>query len=353
MNARASLSLLVALAVASAACTSTEIVAPRARTALGQSTSDDFVHLPTATGGAVDFGPNATLTIEGRGTTEVAASKLYTNEEGLFQKDGELISTWDDLRGVTVKQLDGAATVAVTATVAIAVVAIAALLKSAPSGGGSKGGGSRGGATSASAPRAPPVRSAPNPSTSATDSGFTDVMFRTAEAVANANPNGPAVSVGVPDDEPEPTTAMPLFSRGARRRANVRVVGRLEGGACWPGGGSSGDCIVSGARAGVRLLDVFELTGGVRVESNEARSQPLAVLGAMLHGEAPSAHWFALAAGASVAFDGEHAHVVPEVAVRFRPVRGLWIGLVPVEPVYRTEDGGWSMASGVELSGEL
>lgn len=349
MSAR-SVSLFVALAFATSACTSTEIVAPRARTALGQSTSDDFVHLPTAGGGTVDFGPNATLVIQGRDATEVSASDLYTNEEGLFQKDGELISTWDDLRGVTVKQLDGAATVAVTATVAVAVVALAAILKSSPSGGGSKGGSS---GSSGSAPKAPPVRSAPNPSSVAPDPGLTEVMFRTAEAAANANPNGPSVAVGVPDDEPEPTTAMPLFSRGARRRANVRVLGRLEGGLCWPGGGSSGDCVVSGARAGVRLLDIFELTGGVRVESNAARSQPLAVLGAMLHGEAPSARWFALAAGASVAFDGERAHVVPEVAIRFRPVRGLWIGLVPVEPVYRSEDGGWSMASGVELSGEL
>jgi hypothetical protein len=34
-------------------------------------------------------------------------------------------------------------------------------------------------------------------------------------------------------------------------------------------------------------------------------------------------------------------------------VRGLWLGLVPVEPVYATETGNWSMVSGVEITGEL
>jgi len=79
LSARA-VSLFVALAFATSACTSTEIVAPGARAALGQSTSDDFAHLRAVTGGTVDFGPNATLVIEGRGTTEVAASDLYSGE---------------------------------------------------------------------------------------------------------------------------------------------------------------------------------------------------------------------------------------------------------------------------------
>ena len=346
---RGALVLSVCVAYATSACTSRDLVAPAALTAFQRSTSDDFVRMPAAGGGVVTFGPNATLNIEGGQPTEIAAGDLYTNEEGLFKKNGEPICSWRDLRRVSVEQVDGAATVALTATVAIAAVAIAAFLKSAPSGGGGKGGGGKGG----SAPKAP--RSAPNPPSVTPDPGLTEVVFRTAEAASNMPANG-SVTVGAPD-ETEPSTAMPLFSRGARRRANIRVLGRLEGGACWPRmsepGGASGDCLVSGARAGVRILDILELTGGVRVESDATRSQPLAVFGVMLHGEAPSAHWFALAAGASVAFDGDFAHVIPEVAFRFRPVRGLWLGLVPVEPVYRTESGTFTMASGVELSGEL
>ncbi|HEX4515971.1 MAG TPA: hypothetical protein VH054_20620, partial [Polyangiaceae bacterium] len=120
-----------------------------------------------------------------------------------------------------------------------------------------------------------------------------------------------------------------------------------------------GDCIVSGARIGLRLLDIFELTGGVRVETAQSAtpiaSKAYAVFGAMLHGESPAAHGLALAVGASVAFDTIRAHVVPQLAVRFRPFRnaGFWLGLVPVEPVYATDTGTWSMASGVEVTGEF
>ena len=46
---------------------------------------------------------------------------------------------------------------------------------------------------------------------------------------------------------------------------------------------------------------------------------------------------------------------MPELAVRFRPFRdaGLWLGLVPIEPVYFTETDNWAMASGGELTGEF
>ncbi len=344
MSPRALLPLLLSTSLA---CTSTETIAPGARMALARSTTADFIRVPTADGGTIEFGPNATLDIGG---TEVAASDLYMTEWGLYNKRGEPISSWENLpRTIKVEQPDGAANVAIAVTAAIAIVALAALLKSAPS--GSTGSGSKGASTGGSAPKSMPTRSAPNPSPILPDPNpaVTDVAFRTIEMVAAANTNGPTVTVRT--DEEETSATIPLFSRGARRRANIRALARLEGGACWPG--SSGDCFVSGARIGMRLLDFFELTGGARVETTARGSEPLAVFGAMLHGEAPAAHWFALAAGASVAFNAVYAHVVPTVSARFRPFRGFWIGLVPVEPVYATETGTWSMASGMELTGEF
>jgi len=315
-----------------------------------QTTTGDFIKLPTVSGGFVEVGPSATFYIDDE---VVTAGDLYWSEWGLFRKTGETIARWDDIRSIRVEQLDGAATVAVTATVAIIVVALAALLKGgAPS--GSSGGGGKGGSGGGGGARAPSTHgSAPNPSPVIPDPRFTEVAFRTLEAVSSTS-RGPGVTVGVTEEE-ESTTATPLFARGARRRANIRALARLDGGACWPGSGSHGDCIVSGGRVGVRLLDIFELTGGVRVESNALSSKAYAVFGAMLHGESPAAHWFALAVGASVAFDQTRAHIVPQLAVRFRPFRnaGFWLGLVPVEPVYATDTDTWSMASGVELTGEF
>ena len=347
MSPRALVSLALSAALASAGCTSTATVAPRARYALARTTGEDFVRLPTDDGGSVVFGPNATLHVDGsEGIVDVSASDLYSTEEGLIKSTGEPVSTWDGLVGVKVEQIDGAATAAVTATVAIVVIGIAALLKSAPSG-GSKSSSPR---VSGSA-RPPAVRSAPTPRAVDPDPAVTEVLFRTAEAVAST-PDG-NVTVATPDVQPEPSSAIPLFSRGARRRAHVRVLARLEGGACWPGGGPNGDCIASGARAGVRLVDLIELSGGVRLETSGPTTRPYAVFGGVIHGELPAAHWLALGVGANVAFDGVRTHVVPEISVRFRPARGLWLGLVPIAPMYRTEDGTWLMTSGVELTGEL
>ena len=346
MSARDVLPLVLSLSVASTACTSKDTIPTAARYALAQSTTGDFVRLPTADGGVVEVGPNATFVIDGE---EVTARDLYWSDWGLFRKTGESIARWDDIGSIRVEQIDGASTVAVTATVAIVVVALAALLKSAPSGSGGKGGG--GGHGGSGGGRAPAARSAPNPSPLVPDPTATEVGLRTLEALSSTS-RGPSVTVAASEEE-ESTTATPLFARGARRRANIRALARLEGSACWPG--SRGDCIVSGGRAGVRLFDMFELTGGVRVESNALASKGYAVFGAMLHGEVPSAHWFALAVGASVAFDTTRVHVVPQLAARFRPFRnaGFWIGLVPVAPVYASDTDSWSMASGVEITGEL
>lgn len=350
MSPAALRSSCLALALATAGCTSTAVVAPEARYALAQTTTGDFLRLPTAGGGSVVFGPNATLHIDGgEGTTDVTAGDVYSNEAGLFARNGDPISSWEDLRSVSVEQLDGAATVAVSATAVIALVALAALLKS--SGGTSPRSSSSSAHAASSTPRAPAVRSAPNPSPLAPDpAAVTDVLFRTAEALSSSSGQ---VTVATSAIEPEPRTTTPLFSRGSRRRSHVRVLARLEGGVCWPKAGPNGDCVTSGARLGVRLVDLVELTGGVRVESDLTTTRPLAVFGAMLHGEAPGAHWFALGLGASIAFDDVRARVIPELSVRFRPVRGLWLALVPLAPVYATEDGSWTMTSGVELTGEL
>lgn len=301
------------------------------------------MRLPTADGSVVEFGPNATLHLGAyRDSTEISASELYTNEHGLFRRNGTLIATWDELTSVKVEQLDGAATVALTTIAAAAVVVIAALLKSSPSSGsGGKSGPS-------STPKAS-GRSAPNPSSVQTDPAAAELVFRTAEALANHS----TITVAPPEDEEEPPTdtTMPLFSRGARRRANVRAIARLEGGACWPS--EAGDCVSAGARVGVRLLDFFELTGGLRTETSKNLTTPLVVAGAAIHGESPALHWLALALGVSVAFDGDHARVVPSFAVRFRLLRGFWLGLVPVQPIYSTDTGNWQMASGLELTGEF
>ncbi len=329
----------------SLACTSKETIAPGARMALAQSTTGDFIRVPSESG-TIEFGPNATLHI---GDADVPASDVYLTRWGLIDKEGNPLASWDESRFARVEQVDGAATVAIAACAAIVIVGVAMLLKSGPNLGGSgskSSGSSRGGGS----PKAASTRSAPNPSPIIPEPNpaVTEVAFRTIEVVASGR--GPSITVPVTSEE-EPDAAIPLFSRGARRRAMIRALARLEGGVCWPSAG--GDCFLSGARVGTRLFDMVELSGGVRVESNATRSTPLGVIGAMLHGELPSAHWFALAVGASVAFDDVHAHVIPQLAVRLRPVRGFWLGLMPIVPVYAAEKGGWTVTSSLELTGEL
>ncbi len=312
--------------------------------ALAQSTTGDIIRLPTENGGTVELGPNATLHIDG---VDVPASELYWSEQGVLRKNGDLVSSWHDLRSITVEQIDGAATVGITTTAAIGIILVAALLKNVPSG---SGGGSKGSGGSAhTAGHVSAGRSAPNPPSVQGDPVAPELVFRGVEAMVRP-PYLIFVEPG--DTEPDTDVAIPLFSAAARRRANIRALARLEGGACWPTGPNT-DCVVGGARAGVRIVDMIELTAGVRTETMAGTTKPLALAGFMLHGESPAAHWVALAVGASVAFDGARAHVIPTLAVRFRPVRGLWLGLVPLEPVYATETGNWSLVSGAEITGEL
>jgi hypothetical protein len=324
-------------------CTNTSVVAPRATMALAQSTTGDIVRLPTENGGTVEFGPNATLHIDG---IDVPASELYWSEQGVLRKNGDVVASWHDLRSITVEQIDGAATVGISATAAIGVILVAALLKGAPSGGGGGPKGSGGSAPKASGGSA--GRSAPNPPSVERDPVVPELVFRGVEAMVRP----PYLFVDPGDAQPDTDVAIPLFSAAARRRANIRALARLEGGACWPSGPNT-DCVVGGVRAGVRIVDLVELTAGVRTETMGGTTKPLALAGFMLHGESPAAHWIALAVGASVAFDGARAHVIPTLAVRFRPLRGLWLGLVPLEPVYATETGNWSLVSGAEITGEL
>ena len=322
-------------------CTSAQAVAPNANMALMQTTNEDTIRLPAEGGGSIELGPNATIFLDG---VDVPASELYWTDQGLFRSTGELIDTWDSLGQVRVEQLNGAATVAATATAVVAVIALAGVAKGLGHGGSNSSGGHGG---SSAAPPAP--RSAPNPPV--VDPTVPEVALRAADAAVRV----PFIAAGQAPDQPGLEPGVPLFSHDARRRANIRLVARLEGAACWPGGGPTGDCIASGARVGVRLADVYELTAGVRAETETqlGATKPLAVAGFMLHGEVPSLHWLAIALGASVAFDAERAHVIPTFGVRFRPVRGLWLGLVPLQPVYATETGGWNMASGLEVTGEL
>jgi hypothetical protein len=340
-------------------CMNTETVPPGARGALMQTTNGDTLRMPTATGGAVEFGPNATLHLDGE---EVSASEVYWNHDGLYRKNGDFIASWDSLRVIRVEQIDGAATVAVTAAAAAVVVVAAAVLAGAGKGtgssgsGGHGGGGHSGGSSPHSSGGGGHVRSAPNPADDPADPWLANAACRVAEAVASGSPDPSVSGGGTPsdaNDEPDVDPAIPLFSRAARRRAQVRVLARLEGALCWPGAGVNGDCTVGGARGGVRLYDLFELSAGVRTETSNGITKPLASVGMMIHGESPTLHWLAIALGGTVAFDGDRAHIIPTFAIRLRPVRGLWFGLVPLQPVYSTETGGWKMASGVEVTGEF
>jgi hypothetical protein len=341
-------------------CTSTEVVAPQSALSLMQTTNGDTIRVPAARGGFVDLGPNATLHFE---NGDVQAADVYWNETGIFSRDGTFLGSWDNLGAVKIEQIDGAASVAVTAAAAVIVVAMVAMLAGAGKGGGGGGGGGghggghgggsghSGGGASPSHTNTPTThwRSAPNPSGEAVDPLLpVDIALRTAEVLVQPPVVGVGVGAGTLDVDP----GVPLFSRDARRRAQVRVLGRLEGGFCWPAGPNT-DCAVGGARVGVRLYELFEMTAGLRTETANGVTQPLAVGGIMVHGESPGLHWLAIALGASVAFDGNRAHIVPTFGIRFRPVRGLWLGLVPVQPVYATETGNWNMASGIEITGEL
>jgi len=118
------------------------------------------------------------------------------------------------------------------------------------------------------------------------------------------------------------------------------------------------DATTSRASGGVRLFEILDLTLGVRaVDGGTIAESPRAMptFGLGLHGGFPRARWLALALGGEVgggsAFDFYASGLL---GLRVAPLRGLWLGLYPLHPVYTAWSEGrpraWSALSTVDLT---
>jgi len=178
--------------------------------------------------------------------------------------------------------------------------------------------------------------------------------------VPNVGPNvtvgggGPVEAVEPP---PPPGAPSPLFSANARRRSTIALSVGIDGGTCVYG---PTNCSTGAVRAGIRLADYVELTGGVRamwgwgLADGVARWAPMGGVG--LHGSFPRfrmlAFYFGLEAGGSESLPFVFGM---RPGLRISPTPELSIGLFPVSPTFVMDNGpgrpsGWQFPTSLEVS---
>jgi hypothetical protein len=359
------LSLLMAglLGVQSLACTHTadgHVDDPRsalvARRGIVQLVDTDGSSMPVAPETQISF-----IAKDGSQTDSVQAGLLCRTDWGLTVREERMSSclgaspliAWDDIDGVHTDTFDGAATTAIAAGAVIVLVAVVFALSAGK--GGSK--------SSSSSP--PPRRS--SGSTPTGDVGPPSV----ARGPLSGGGGGTTVFIGprvivpiggygtsgsyaprVTDDDGT------LFMRTDLRRATVRGIIGLDGGACVL---SPGSCFSAGIRGGVRLYNLAELTLGLRVIQgwgvhDYARATP--VLGIAMHGELPNFRGFALSLGGqfsrTAAMDF-YANLL--LGFRIAPATHWWIGVFPIHPTYLSWSDGrgdlWTIQSSLDLSADF
>ncbi|RYE83654.1 MAG: hypothetical protein EOO75_19060 [Myxococcales bacterium] len=144
-----------------------------------------------------------------------------------------------------------------------------------------------------------------------------------------------------PDDPPEtaapsfvPTTGTePLFAGATVRRASVSPSLRLDLSGCV--GGER--CLAQSVRGGLLMGDLVELSGGVRFEQNGVRTAWLGVIGLALQGRFTGAPWMSLVLGHQMAVAGDSLRLTPNAGLRFEPVRGTVVGVMPLGLTYFQE----------------
>jgi hypothetical protein len=119
------------------------------------------------------------------------------------------------------------------------------------------------------------------------------------------------------------------------RRSTIRGLASVDLGASafTPSRGAT-----SSARGGIRLIDLFDLTVGVRMfEASNVAGSPRGVLtfGVGMHGRFPRARWLALALGGELGHGSAlDVYAAGTLGLRIAPFSSLWIGLYPIHPAY-------------------
>lgn len=159
--------------------------------------------------------------------------------------------------------------------------------------------------------------------------------------------------------EPELATAeslgaKPMFSTGAQVRSILRPTLALDTGAA-----KTGDLVGTGVIAKLRLMDVFEIGGGVRLigtrDERGWRTSVTHVFAMGTHLPLDAGHRFALPIGFEASGGGAVAHDVRVPwGFRYTPHGGRWFGtLQPATPAWmRTtseKTGRWTLNGSVEL----
>jgi hypothetical protein len=176
-------------------------------------------------------------------------------------------------------------------------------------------------------------------------------------AMVHGSPSEPATPAGTwaaVVAPPASAAAAPLFTTGARVRAIARLTASLDAGAA-----IAGDVVSTGAVARVRLADMFELGGGVRViDSRGAMGWSRSTTGVFqvgLHAPLDAGYRFAIPIGLELGGGGGIGHDLRlPWGLRYTAPSGHWFATIsPATPQHLRRDdrltGRWSLLAGVEL----
>jgi hypothetical protein len=164
---------------------------------------------------------------------------------------------------------------------------------------------------------------------------------------------------GEPAVSAPPSAPLPFFTPNANRRSAIALSLGIDSGTCLYG---PTNCSTGAVRAGLRLANYVELTGGVRamwgwgLSDGVSRWAPIGGIG--LHGAFPRfkqlAYYFGLEAGAS---DSLPFVFSLRPGLRFSPIPELSIGLFPFSPTYidgpPNRPSGWQFPTSIEVSTAL
>jgi hypothetical protein len=365
----------VALFAGMAGCTHEQtLTGPASVAGLQQSAPEQGLEIE----GYGKIPPTATLSISllsGR-TVTLLAEQICRGPEGLFQRPegysecsrAVFVAAWSDIRAVHVEELDRLSTTLVVAGSAL-IVAGAILMassgpKSNPSGPSS--------APQRHTPANPRVNSGsqpqPLPPASArpgaageqrqsydhshTGSGGSSAVFigvplldaSSGSGGASSSDAAPAPQEGLAIARDARTDLAPLYTSARERRASLAPFVRAGADVC-----AAGTCAGFTARAGARIGNLFELSGGILLDRDAQGLRPMGLVGAGFHGGPPGVQWVALYVGTNAATDGASYRVSPEAGVRFELTDAISLGVLPAAFSYRSRTKQFNYTPAVDL----
>ncbi|HEU4407519.1 MAG TPA: hypothetical protein VFS43_19795 [Polyangiaceae bacterium] len=323
-------------------CYSTSAVPQGALPQRGLSRS---VVLIASDGDKVKLDPNSRVRLlrrDGLYTPWVSASDLYVDSAGVIVRDGGRSEglAWAEVRGAEVENLDGGATAVVVVGVAVLIAAVVVVTLSGKGGQGPSLGGSGTARSLDGAAR------------------LADAAGRVSEAASGAaEPNEPPATASSFGDDLGPGRARPgaepIFDRGARRRASVRVTGAVDAARSLAERGQ----VQAGAVGALRLWDFVEVGGGGRV-MGDAEGPPGAyravAFGRLgVHGELDARRRLALPFSVDLGAGRLGAYARLNWGLRVRVYDEVSVGLYPFNPSFDRAESRrrpWSFPSCVETS---